>query len=1747
MRWSSRLVVFGSVAVVAACSPSPVVTQTLEVTPTTLALQIGEARPVTAETVSGTTRSAATGATWTSSDPAIVAVSTTNAGSATLQGVSAGAATVTATLKGKSATMAVTVSARPVTLSRIELTPANATVAKGGTLQFTATGVFSDGTTQDFTASATWASSDETRATVSTAGLLSGLAPGTTEVTAAKDGLTGRLTVSVTSAALLGLDLTPAGPTLSVAARQQFTATARLSDGTTQVVTNEAAWSSAETTVASVDGAGMVTTHAAGTSVLTATLNGLTGTTTLTVSAATLTSLELSPAAPSLARGSTTQLTATGRYSDGSSRDVTGQATWLSATPAVASVSSTGLATALTVGTSSISATLGSLSGNATLTVTAATLVALAVTPAATSLARGRTQQLTATGTYSDASMQDLSAQVTWTSGTPATATVSGTGLVTAAEVGTSTLTATLGARSGTATLTVTPAELVSIAVSPATASIARGRTQAFVATGTYSDSSTQNLSATATWTSGTPAVASVTSTGVASGLAVGTSLVTATLGTVSGNATLTVTPAVLVSLAVTASNLSIARGRTQQFVATGTMSDGTTQNVSSTATWTSGTTATATVSTTGLATAVAIGTSLFTATSGAVSGSATLTVTIQELVSIAVTAPSLSIARGRTQQFVATGTYSDNSTQVLTSVATWATGTPATATVNPTGLVTAVAVGTSTVTATSNTVTGSAILTVTAAEIVSIAVTASSLSIAKGRTQAFVATATLSDGTTQNVSSTATWASGTPATATVSNVGLATSVAVGTSLVSATVGAVSGSATLTVTPAELVSLAVTASSLSIARGRTQQFVATGTLSDATTQNLTATASWTSGTPATATVSSTGLATAVAVGTSLVTATLNSVSGSATLTVTPAELVSIAVTASGLSVARGRTQQFVATGTLSDATTQNLTATATWTSGAPATATVSSTGLASALAVGTSLITATFNAVSGSATLTVTPAALVSIAVTPAGPVPLNQGTTVQLTANGTYSDATVVNITALATWTSGTPAAVTVSNLLGSQGLATAVAGGSSTVSATLDGVSASTVVTVTVKTLVSIAVTPATNTLAGGTTQQLTATGTYSDATTQDLSTSVTWASTVTNTATVSGTGLVTAVNAGSTSISATLNAISGSAAVTVTTPVTLTSIAVTPATPSVARGRTQQFVATGTYSDASTQNLTATVTWASSAAGTATIAAAGLATTLLAGTTTISATLGAVSGSTLLTVTAPEVVSIAVTPATPTLAKGRTQAFVATATMTDATTVNVSATVTWASSDPATATITAAGLVTCVEVGSSTISATLGAVLGSTPLTVTLVALESITLTGRTTVATNGAVKLTATGTYSDATTSDVTSTATWASDNAAAGVSNLAGVRGVVKGLAASTTTPNITATLGAVVGTLAVRVRDTNAARVGRCGPGVVISQIYGGGGNASATYRNDFVELHNPGPNTVNLVGLSIQYASATGTSWSPLALTGSIPAGGYYLALLATGGAVGLVLPTADITNTTINLSGTAGKVALVNGTAALSGACPTGNLLDLVGYGATASCVEGTFAAAPTANTAWMTRGASGCADANANNLDFSVGTVTPRNSATPGILCSCSVNETSVAEELHYCNLQFPASTGPAAGTVSEGIYARVFQAGVTEPAGFDPSITVEVGFGGAGVDPTAFTTWSWWPTSANVQVGNDDEYQGVFVAPSSGSYNYTSRVTRDGVNWTSCDLNGAGSNAGNDFLPFVAGQLGVLTVP
>ena len=343
-----------------------------------------------------------------------------------------------------------------------------------------------------------------------------------------------------------------------------------------------------------------------------------------------------------------------------------------------------------------------------------------------------------------------------------------------------------------------------------------------------------------------------------------------------------------LESIALTPDNTSLPAGQTEQFTAIGTLSDNTTENLTGQVTWASSDTTWATINSIGQATAGSPGSVTISAAFDGITVSTGLTVTAGVvLTSIMVTPANTSLRTGQTEQFTAIGTLSDNTTENLTGQVTWASSDNTWATINTTGLATAVSPGPVTISAAFDGITGSTGLSVTAAVVLtSITVTPASTSLLTGQTEQFTAIGTLSDNTTENLTGQVTWASSDTTWATINTTGLATAVSPGPVTISAAFDGITGSTGLTVTAAVvLTSITVTPANTSLRTGQTEQFTAIGNLSDNTTENLTGQVTWASSDTTWATINTTGLATAVSPGPVTISAAFDGITGSTGLTV----------------------------------------------------------------------------------------------------------------------------------------------------------------------------------------------------------------------------------------------------------------------------------------------------------------------------------------------------------------------------------------------------------------------------------------------------------------------------------------------------------------------------------------------------------------------------------------------------------------------------------------------------------------------------------------------------------------------------------------------------------------------------------------------------------------------------------------------------------------------------------------------
>ncbi|MBK7857345.1 MAG: Ig-like domain-containing protein [Archangiaceae bacterium] len=438
-------------------------------------------------------------------------------------------------------------------------------------------------------------------------------------------------------AVLQSLSLAPQAVMLGVPEQQTLTATGHYDDGTTRDVTALAAWSSSQPSVASVS-AGVVTAAMDGSALVTATLAGKSATLTVTVSGSALTTLAVTPDMLELGVGSAVQYVATGTFADGTKRNVSAEATWSSSAPAIATVSATGVVTAVTMGSSTVQAALRGKTSSVTSKVGAKTVTAIALTPPVLVLKRAETKQLTATATYSDGSTGDVTSAVTWSSDDGSGAvTVSAGGLLTAvSSLSGFSVHATLQGIEGIMRLRITNDGFALAGLIYHAQPMTRG----LDSPPHYPDADFGGIGSTnfsqVVWTTSDPTVVELLPTGVWRPKKVGTSTMTAltytATGTLMTSGTATVSEQTPDSITISSGATGAAtlpQGTTLKLTATGTSTFFPTLNadLSSMVTWSSSNPGAVTVDSTGLARGVAQGSATITATLGSTMGTTQLTV----------------------------------------------------------------------------------------------------------------------------------------------------------------------------------------------------------------------------------------------------------------------------------------------------------------------------------------------------------------------------------------------------------------------------------------------------------------------------------------------------------------------------------------------------------------------------------------------------------------------------------------------------------------------------------------------------------------------------------------------------------------------------------------------------------------------------------------------------------------------------------------------------------------------------------------------------------------------------------------------------------------------------------------------------------------------------------------------------------------------------------------------------------------
>ena len=698
--------------------------------------------------------------------------------------------------------------------SAVLLLPSPATLLLSDSLQLTARVTDLSGNLLP-DAPVVWESSNPAVVTVSTTGVIAGVRPGVSFVTATSGEVQGRDSVTILPLpppVPASLTLTPGGATLEIGDTLQLVAEVR--DGSGDLIADApVGWTTTDPSHATVSPAGTITAHAAGGAIIVATSGAVADSAPVTVSdppPPVPDSVAVAPDTATIRPGDHLQLSAT--VFDSTGATIPGAIiSWVSTDSLLAAVSTTGEVTGLAPGVVTVTATSGTAAGSATVTIILPPPPvpdSVAVMPTAASIQIGSNVQLVAQ-VFDSTGALIPGAAVTWSSSNVAKATVSTTGEVNGVTAGTVTITATSGVAQGTSAITITtlpPPVPDSVVVTPAAATVQAGdnvqlSAQVFDSTGSAIPG------AAVIWASSDPSKATVGVTGTVHGLAVGTATITATSGSAQAASVITVTPAPPPSpdsVAVTPAVATILVGdnvqlSAQVFDSTGTPIPG------AAVTWSSANPGKATVSATGKVSGIAAGTATITATSGSVQGTAIITVTIPQPPqpdSVAVTPAAVTLQAGDSVQLGAQ-VFDSTGTVISGATVTWGSSDPAVATVTGAGKVRSLAAGSVTITATSGPAAGTAVITVTSAPPptpATITVTPNPISMVTGTTLQLVATARDANGNVL-LGVPITWATTDVLTVTVSTSGRISGMAPGSATITATSGSIQGTTDVTVTP----------------------------------------------------------------------------------------------------------------------------------------------------------------------------------------------------------------------------------------------------------------------------------------------------------------------------------------------------------------------------------------------------------------------------------------------------------------------------------------------------------------------------------------------------------------------------------------------------------------------------------------------------------------------------------------------------------------------------------------------------------------------------------------------------------------------------------------------------------------------------------------------------------------------------------------------------------------------------------
>jgi trimeric autotransporter adhesin len=870
----------------------------------------------------------------------------------------------------------------------------------------TAMGFFTDGTHADLSSLAKWNSTQPGVVSVSNSpgnvGALVPLSPGTAQIGASYQQLTGVTSITVTDATLSALCISPLLPWVSSTTSAALDATGLFSDGTAQPMTGSVQWTVDDPSLAfflpSVPGE--VQGFSEGTTVVEAQTSALGAQAPLLVSPAPLATLEVSPLLPdAIGIGGASAFSAWGTFSDQGVLELTAQASWSATNPEVLAVApSSGEASALDAGMADVQVSFGGLLASAAQTVDAAIPTALLIWPVEASLTVGLPSALAAERVLADGTVEDVTQLVGWSSSCPAQVQVA-TGVRGGAVFARTAMTCSAGAKLsglyGASSLSAVSRAVQRLEVSPSQVAIGPGGWVALTATAVFSDGRLLDVTPLAGWSSSSTAVlvGNGPQAGQLLGADAGLSELAATFGGAVATAAISVQPQVPV-LEVWPPLVQLHTETQKSLRATAVWPAGDAVDVTAWTVFTSSNPSVTPVAnatgTRGVLAGVSPGTATVSATFSNAVGRATVAVEASIPQGLAVSGPS-ALPSGERATFQAVAQFSDGSEQDVSTQSAWTSSAPPVLRVRGTGptrgAASALSVGSAQAQARYGGIAGSAAVATTEGGPQSLSIGIIPSALPAGVQLQLVATATFPKGTQLDVTSRAVWTSLSPAVASVANgphSGLVTARLPGSAQLTVAFEGTTGAASLVVSSAFLTAITILPSNPNGPVGVGVPLTAQGSFTDGSSFDLTQQARWSSASPSQVAISngeeSRGKAMALVSQTSSVAASVfrpdsTVVTGSVPFVGSPAAVAGVEILPAIVTLSlTGRPSTTVrASAHLTDGTTQDVSTQVSWSVQSGGVAQVTDSGVLTALKTGNTTVQAKLGPVVGTASVAVTP------------------------------------------------------------------------------------------------------------------------------------------------------------------------------------------------------------------------------------------------------------------------------------------------------------------------------------------------------------------------------------------------------------------------------------------------------------------------------------------------------------------------------------------------------------------------------------------------------------------------------------------------------------------------------------------------------------------------------------------------------------------------------------------------------